>query len=302
MSIDALIALGVAVAGLIAFAIAMGRREKAAIRAMGVADHFQVKGFEAHIDRARREVHIMVEGREGPFCAPFGHLVVEYKVETVTLAHEKRPRRRCRIALTSTRRRLLATGRPVASRDWAETVWTAVETGKTWVRLRAVRLPAYYAQHWDAQDEGRTQVQTDIRDVSLPNGSAKAFKLWVDHHGRQLFPDVAAVRAKWDQECAELLRACRQQRDHYANAAGALETWSFSSEPTIAYFVIEANGAAFWAAGNTPMLEPIDRPRSKLAEDKLIISSGDEHRSFPIPTSRIATLQALQRLGVAQMA
>ena len=39
MSIDALIALGVAVAGLIAFAIAMGRREKAAIRAMGVADH-----------------------------------------------------------------------------------------------------------------------------------------------------------------------------------------------------------------------------------------------------------------------
>lgn len=299
MTIDTLTTLGVAVVGLIA--IAIGRREKAAIRAMGVADHFQVKSFEANIDRGRREVHIMVEGREGPFSASFGHLVVEYKVETVTLTHEKRPKRRCRIALTSTRRRLLATGRPVASRDWAETVWTAVETGKTWVRLRAVRLPAYYAQHWGAQEEGRTQIQNDVLDVSLPNGSAKAFKVWLDHHGREFFPDVAAVRAKWDQECAELLRACRQQRDHCANATGALETWSFSSEPTIAYFVIEVNGAAFWAAGNIPMLEPIDRPRSKLAEDKLIISSGDEHRSFPIPTSRISTLQALQRLGVAQM-
>ena len=302
MPTDTLLVLGAAFAGLIAFAVVMARWEKAAKAAMATLDHFQVKGFEANIDRARNEVHISMEGYGRIFCAPLGHLVVEHKVETVTLAYEKRPRRRCRVALTSNRRRLLATGRPVASRDWAETVWTAVETGKTWVRLRAVRLPAYYAQHWGAQDEGCTQVQTDIRDVSLPNGSAKAFKLWVDHHGRQLFPDVAAVRAKWDQECAELLRACRQQRDHYANAAGALETWSFSSEPTIAYFVIEANGAAFWAAGNTPMLEPIDRPRSKLAEDKLIISSDDEHRSFPIPTSRIATLQALQRLGVAQMA
>ena len=91
MFTDTLITLCITVAGLIAFAVVMARWEKAAISAMGVPDHFQVKGLEAMIDRARHEVHIFVEGRERTFRAPLGHLVVEHKVGTVTLAHEKRP-------------------------------------------------------------------------------------------------------------------------------------------------------------------------------------------------------------------
>lgn len=117
MPADMLIILGSSVAGLIAFAVVMGRWEKAAKAAMATAGHFQVKGLEATIDRARHEVRVFVEGHERVFRAPLGYLVVEHKVEIVTLAHEKRPKRRCRIALTSKRRRLLATGRRVASRD-----------------------------------------------------------------------------------------------------------------------------------------------------------------------------------------
>jgi hypothetical protein len=298
MPTDTLIVLGVAVAGLIAFALVMGRWEKAIKAAMATADHFRVKGFEASIDRARREVHIFVEGHEQAFSAPLGHLVVEHKVETVAVAHEKRARTRCRISLTSKRRRLLATGRYVASRDWAETIWTAVETGKTWVRLRAVCLPAYYAQHWADGEKGQTSVLTDCMDVPLPNAKARAFKLWLDHHQRELFPDSAALRARWDQTCAELLRACRQQRDHRKSATGAIETWSFSTQPAIAYLAIEADGAAYWASGETPMLEPIDRPRFKFAGDKLTVFSNDDSRSFPFPADRMATLQALQRRGI----
>src|ERR1700754_463526 len=258
MQTDIFITLGVAVVGLIAFAIVMGRWEKAIRAAMATVDHFRVKGFEANIDRARHEVRVFVEGHEWVFRAPLGHLVVEHKVEIVTLAHEKRPRSRCRIALTSKRRRLLATGQRVASRDWAETIWTGVETGKTWVQLRAVRLPAYYAQHWADWEERQTSVMTDRMDVPLTNDKAQAFKLWLDHHQRELFPDPAAARATWDQTCAELLRVCRQQRDHHESAVEVFETWSFSAQPTIAYLVIEASGATFWASGDTPILEPVE--------------------------------------------
>lgn len=301
MSPDILITLGATVAGLIAFAVVMRRWEKAAITAMGAPDHFLIKGFEANIDRARREVHISVEGYARAFRAPLGHLVVEHKVETVTLAHEKRPRRRYRIGLTSNRRRLLATGRPVASRDWAETIWTAVETGKTWVRLRAVRLPAYYAQHWADGEEGQNSVLTDCMDVPLPNAKARAFKSWLEYHQRELFPDCAAVRARWDQTCAELLRACQQQRDHRQSVAGAFETWSFSAQPTIAYLVIEADGATFWASGDTPMLESVGTPRFKLAGDKLTVSSGDCNRSFPVPADQTPLLRGLKHRRVVQM-
>ena len=110
---------------------------------------------------------------------------------------------------------------------------------KTWVQLRAVRLPAYYAQHWASWEEGQTGILTNHLDVPLPNAKARAFKLWLDYHQRELFPDRAAVRATWDQTCAELLRACRQQRDYCESAAGAFETWSFSAEPSIAYLAIE---------------------------------------------------------------
>src|ERR1700754_1566151 len=182
MSADTLIVLGAMVLGLTVFAVVMGRWEKAIRAATATVDHFRVKGFGASIDRARQEVRVFVDGHEWVFRAPLGHLVVEHKVETVTLAHEKRPKSRCRMGLTSNRRRLLATGRRVASRDWVGTVWTAVETGQTWVRLRAVRLPAYYAQQWADWEEEQTGVQTDHMDVPLPNASARAFKLWLDHH------------------------------------------------------------------------------------------------------------------------
>jgi len=301
MSPDILIILSAVVAGLIAFAIVMGRREKAIKGAMATVDHFRVKGFEASIDRARHEVHIFVEDHAWSFRAPLGHLVVEQKVETVAVAHEKHPRSRCRITLTSKRRRLLATGRYVASRDWAETIWTAVETGTTWVRLLAVHLPAYYAQHWADGGEGRTSILTDCMDVPLPNANARAFKLWLEHHQRELFPDRAAVRARWDQTCAELLRACQQQRDHHRNASGAFETWSFSAQPEISYLVIEADGATFWASGNAPMLEPIDRPGFKAAGSGLIVFSGDDNRSFPLPADRLAHLRALKRRGAIQL-
>ncbi|HMH67692.1 MAG TPA: hypothetical protein VK519_07220 [Pinirhizobacter sp.] len=302
MSTDTLITLGASVAGLITFAVVMGRWEKATIAAMGAADHFQVKGFEATIDRARNEVHICVEGHARIFRAPFGHLVVEHKVETTAVAHEKRPTRRRGIALTSNRRRLLRSGSYVApSSGWTETTWTAVETGKTWLRLRAVRLPAYYAQHWGDGREGQTSVLTDAMDVPLSNSKARALKLWLDHHRCELFPDHAALRATWEQTCAELLRACRQQRDHQGIAAGAFESWSFSAHPTIAYLVIEADGAAFWASGDTPMLEPVERPRFKLAGDRLTVFSADDNRSFPLPADRMAPLQALQRRGIVRL-
>ena len=298
MSTDTLIALGAVVAGLIAFAVFMGRWEKAIKVAMGAVDHFQVKGFEASIDRARREVHIFVESQAQVFRAPLGHLVVEHKVETVALAHEKRPRRWCRIAPTSNRRRLLATGRYVASSDWAQTIWTAVETGKTWVQLQAVRLPAYYAQHWADLEEGQTSILTDRIDVPLPNDKAHAFKLWLDHHKRELFPDHAAARATWNQICAELLRACRQQRDHYGNAVGVFEAWSFSAQPAIAYLVIETDGAAFWASGDTPLLEPVEKPRFKLDGDRLNVFSGDDNRLFSVPADQLVPLRALKHRGV----
>ncbi|HEY4144588.1 hypothetical protein [Pinirhizobacter sp.] len=301
MPTDTLIVLGAVIAGLIAFACVMRRWEKAIKAAMATADRFEVKGLEARIDRARREVCIHVEGHARFFCAPLGHLVVEHKIETVTLAHEKRPRNRCRIALTSKRRRLLATGHYVASRDWAETVWTAVETGRTLVHLQAVRLPAYCAQHWASSEEGQTSVTTDHLDVPLPNAKARAFKLWLDHHQRRLFPDIAAVRSTWDQTCAELLRACRQQRDHRKSSAGAFETWSFSAQPTITYLVIEEDGAAYWASGDTPMLEPIERPRFKWASNTLTVFFKDDERSITLPADRLATLQALKRRGVVQM-
>jgi len=296
MPLDALLPLSITIAGLIA--VFVKRRGNAA---MATTDHFRVEGLAARIDRARREVHIFAEGHLRPFRAPLGHLVVEHKVETVTLAHEKRPKRRFGIALTYNRRKLLATGSYVASRDWAETVWTSVETGNTWVRLRAVRLPGYYAQHWTRGDEGAASLQTDITDVSLPNAKARAFKTWLDHHQRDLFPDSAAVRVRWDQECAELLRACRQQRDHRESAAGAFETWSFSAQATIAYLVIEADGAAFWASGDTPMLEPVGTPRFKLTGDKLAVFSGGDERAFPVPTERVEALWALRRRGVIRI-
>jgi len=296
MPLQVFIPLSITIAGLIALFVM--RRENAA---MATTDHFHIKGIEAKIDRARCEVHIFVEGRDRPFRAPLGHLVVEHKVGTVTLAHEKRPRRRRRISLTSDRRRLLATGRRIASRDWAETEWTAVETGSTWVRLRAVRLPAYYAQHWSDWNDESINVHSDFMDVTLPNARARALKLWLDHHQRELFPDRKAVRATWDQTCAELLRACQQQRDHRENATDAFETWSFSAQPGITYLVIEADGAAFWASGNTPLLEPIEKPRFKLTGDKLAVFSANDHRSFPVPTERKASLQALRRRGVVLM-
>jgi len=301
MFTDTLMVLGVVVASLIAFASVMGRREKAAIKAMGAADHFQVKGFEANIDRARREVHISVEGHARFFCAPLGHLVVEHKVETIAVAHEKRPKRRCSLTLTSNRRRLLRSGSYMASSAWKETVWTAVETGKTQVRLLAVHLPAYYAQHWADQEEGHISILTDAMDITLPNGKARAFERWLDHHRRELLSDRAAVRATWDQTCAELLRACRQQRDYHGNSAEAFETWSFSSQPTIAYLVIESDGAAFWASGDTPLLEPIERPCFKFARDRLTVFSGDDHRSFYVPADRLAPLQALQRRRIVRI-
>jgi hypothetical protein len=301
MSTDILIILGAVVVGLIAFAVVMGRWEKAIKAAMATVDHFRVKGFEASIDRARNEVHIFVEDHAWSFRAPLGHLVVEQKVETVAVAHEKRPRSRCRITLTSKRRRLLATGRYVASRDWIETIWTAVETGKTWVRLRAVCLPAYYARHWADGEEGQTSVLTDCLDVPLPNAKARAFKSWLEHHQRELFPNCAAARATWDQTCAELLRACRQQRDHRESPAGAFETSSFSAQPTIAYLVIEADGAVYWASGDTPMLEPVVTPRFKLSSNKLTVFSGDDHRSFPVPENQAATLRGLKHRRVIQM-
>lgn len=300
MSTDALITLGAAIAGLIAFAVVMGRWEKAAKAAMATAGHFQVKGLEAKIDRARHEVQISVEGHGQVFRAPLGHLVVEQKVETVTVAHELR-RSRCSIALRSNRRRLLRTGRYVASSDWAETIWTAVETGKTWMRLRAVCLPAYYAQRWADRKEARTDVLTDALDMPLPNDKARAFKRWLDHHERELSPDLTAVRATWDQTCAELLRACQQQRDCRGDAAGAFETWSFSAQPTIIYLVIESDGAAFWASGDTPLLEPVERPRFRSTRDELTVFSGDDHRSFPLPPDRLAPLQALQRRRIVRM-
>ncbi|WP_250628298.1 hypothetical protein [Pinirhizobacter soli] len=298
---DTLIALGITVAGLIAFTVVMGRREKAAIMALGAAGPFRVKSFQANIDRARNEVHISVDGHR-TFCAPLGHLIVEHKVEIIAVAHEKKPKGPWgSITLPSNPRRLLATGRYVASRDWAETIWTSVETGKTWVKLRAVCLPAYYAQHWAGWEEEHANVLTDRMDVPLPNSSARAFKLWLDHHKRELFPDHAAARATWDQTCVELLRACRQQRDHRGNSAEAFETWSFSAQPMIAYLVIEADGSAFWAWGETPMLEPVDKPRFKLAGDRLTVVSGDDNRSFPVPADRITTLLALRRRGVVRM-
>jgi hypothetical protein len=274
MVTDTLILFGVTAAGLVAFAVVMGRREKAAITAMGASNHFQVKGFEATIDRARHEVHISVEGHAQVFRAPLGHLVAEHKVETAAVP---------------------------PSNGCPRTVWARVETGKTWVRLLAVCLPVYYAQHWSARKERQTHVLTDAMDVTLPNSKARAFELWLDHHKRELFPDRAAVRATWDQTCAELLRACRQQRDDHGNAAMAFETWSFSAQPAIAYLVIEADGAVFWASGDTPMLEPVDRPRFKLAGDRLTVFSGDDHRSFPVPAERMAALQALRRRGVVRM-
>ncbi|WP_250633422.1 hypothetical protein [Pinirhizobacter soli] len=219
---------------------------------------------------------------------------------TVTVAHEKKPKRIWSdLALPSNPRRLLRSGYRVApSRDWAETVWTAVETGKTWVQLRAVRLPAYYARHWAEWEEGQTSDTTDRMDVPMPNAKARAFKSWLDHHKRELCPDRAAVRATWDQACAELLRACRQQRYQHGNDAEAFETWSFSAQPSIAYLVIEADGAAFWAYGDTPILEPIERPCFKLADDKLTVFSGDDNRSFAVPADRMPPLRALQRRGV----
>ena len=301
MSADTLIVLGAMVLGLTVFAVVMGRWEKAIRAATATVDHFRVKGFGASIDRARHEVRIFVEGHEQVFRAPLGHLVAEHKVETVTLAHERRPRSRCRIALTSKRRRLLATGQRVASRDWAETIWTGVETGKTWIQLRAVRLPVYYAQHWADWKEEEISGTTDHLDVPLPNGRARAFKMWLDHHQRELFPDCSAVRATWDQTCAELLRACRQQRDHYGNAEGAFETWSFSAQPSISYLVIEADGIASWAFGDTPMLEPVAKPRFKLIGDKLTVFAGDDNRSFLMPADGIATFQSLQRRGVVRI-
>jgi hypothetical protein len=125
--------------------------------------------------------------------------------------------------------------------------------------------------------------------------------LWLDHHQRELFPDCAAARAAWDQTCAELLRACRQQRDHHSNAAGAFETWVFSAQPTIAYLVIEANGAVFWASGDTPMLERVEGPGLKLSGDRLTVSSGDDERPFRVPAERVAPLLALRRRGVVRM-
>ncbi|HEY4145661.1 hypothetical protein [Pinirhizobacter sp.] len=300
MSTDALIILGAA-AGVIAFAFVMGRWEKAATSAMAAADYFHVKGFEADIDRECHEVHISLDGHRA-FCAPLGHLVVEHKVETTAVAHEKKPKgRRCRITLPSNPRRLLRSGRLVApSNSWADTTWTAVETGRTWVQLRAVRLPAYYAKHWADWDEGQTSVLTHHLDVPLSNSKARAFELWLDQHRRELFPDSAAVRATWDQTCAELLRACQQQRDYQGNAPEAFETWSFSAQPTIAYLVIEADGAAFWASGDTPMLEPIERPRFRLAGDTLTVFSGEINQSFPVRANQMPLLQALQSRGVIQ--
>ena len=294
MSTDTVIVLSAVVVGLVAFAIVMGGWEKSIKATMGAADHFHVKGVEASIDRARHEVRVFVEGHARVFCAPLGHLVVAHKVEAVTLAHEKRPRSRCRFTLTSKRRWLLANGRVVASRDWAETEWTGVETGNTWVQLRAVLLPAYYAQDWADGDEGQTRVLTDRMDVTLPNAKARAFKSWLDHHQRELFPDAAAARATWDQKCAELLRACRQQHDHRGNAAAAFETWSFSAQPAISYLVIEADGATFWAAGDAPMLEPVERPQFKAGGGRLTVVSGDDNRSFPLPADRLMHLRALQ--------
>jgi hypothetical protein len=302
MFTDTLITSGITVAVLLAFAIVMGRRQKAANASMAWVDHFQVKGFEAKIDRARNEVLISAGGDAPAFRALLGHLVVEYKVETTAMAYEKRPKRRFSLTRTSARRRLLKSGSYVApSSGWKETVWTSVETGKTWVRLLAVRLPVYYAQHWGEQEERHTSVLTGALDVPLPNGNAHAFKLWLEYHSWELFPDRAAVRATWDQTCAELLRACRQQRDYHANAAMAFETWSFSAQPSIAYLMIETDGAAFWASGDTPMLEPIEGPCFKLVDEKLTVSSGDDSRSFPVPADRLASLQALQRRGVIQM-
>jgi hypothetical protein len=81
----------------------------------------------------------------------------------------------------------------------------------------------------------------------------------------------------------------------------AFETWSFSAQPSIAYLMIETDGAAFWASGDTPMLEPIEGPCFKLVDEKLTVSSGDDSRSFPVPADRLASLQALQRRGVIQM-
>ena len=81
----------------------------------------------------------------------------------------------------------------------------------------------------------------------------------------------------------------------------AFETWSFSAQPSIAYLVIEANGETAWASGDTPMLEPVERPHFKLVGDRLTVSSGDDNRSFPVPADRAAPLQALQRRGVVQM-
>lgn len=189
MSIDNLLTLCITIAPLIACAVILVRRERAAMKAMGASDHFQVKGFEANIDRVRNEVHIHIDGHR-TFRAPLGHLVVEHKVETIAVAHEKKPKRFWdRIALPPSPRRLLRTGYLVAqSHVWAETVWTAVETGKTWVKLRAVRLPAYYAQHWAGWEEGQTGDTTDRVDVPLSNARALAFKSWLDHHQRSSFP------------------------------------------------------------------------------------------------------------------
>lgn len=294
MPTDVLIALGAALVVFGAFVLVMGRWEKAVNAAMATADHFQVKGFEASIDRANCEVRICVEVHARIFRAPLGHLVVEHKVETVTVAHEKRPRKRCRIALTSKRRWLLATGHYVASRDWAQTVWTGVETGKTWVQLGAVRLPAYYAQHWADWKDEQTNVLTDCMDVPLPNANARAFKAWLEHHQRELFPDRAAVREKWDQTCAELLRACRQQRDH-GDIAAAFETWSFSARPAISYLVVEVDGAVFWASGDTPMLEPVESASFKSAGRVLTVTSGNDSRPFPLPEDWQAPQRALKR-------
>lgn len=301
MFTDTLITSGIIVTVLLVIAVIGGRRQKAANATMAWVDHFKIKGFEANIDRARNEMHIYVDGQR-VFDAPLGHLVVEHEVETVAVAHEKKPKRLWDgMTLPPNPRRLLRTGRLVApTRAWAETIWTPVETGKTWVQLRAVRLPAYYAQHWASWEEEQTGILTNHLDVPLPNAKARAFKLWLDYHQRELFPDRAAVRATWDQTCAELLRACRQQRDYCESAAGAFETWAFSAEPSIAYLAIELNGTAFWASGDTPQLEQLDQPRFELAGDSLTVFSGDEARSFPVPADKLAPLQALQRQGIVR--
>jgi hypothetical protein len=79
------------------------------------------------------------------------------------------------------------------------------------------------------------------------------------------------------------------------------ESWCFSAHPMIAYLVIKADGAAFWASGDAPLLEPVERPLFNLTGERLNVSSGDDHRSFPVPANRPAPLQALQQRGIVRM-